>query len=117
MSARAARERVAAAAAGPGVFVVAHPATLDPVDSPTVYVSLAEYDDGTATGCASAWRVTLTLAAGDPATSPGTWDLLDDTGDAVVSRLTAAGIRVTANRPTIQGDRLAVREIETESYA
>jgi hypothetical protein len=118
MSARAAREAVAAALTGTaGVFVVAHPSTLDPVDKPTAYVSLAEYDDGTGTGCAASWRVAVTVAAGDPAASPDVWDELDDAADAVAASLTAAGIHVTSNAPSFVGDRMAVRVIETESYA
>ncbi len=118
MSARAARERIATALQGvPGVFIVAHPSTLDPVEHPTAYVSLAEFDDGGGTGCAAMWRVPVTVAAGDPTASPEVWDRLDDAADAVASALTAHGVRVTANAPSIAGDRVAVRVIETESYA
>lgn len=117
MSARHAREAVAAALSTAGVFVVAHPATLDPVDSPTAYVGLADYDAGTATGCASAWRVPVVVAVGDPTVSPAVWDALDDAGDDCVRALTLAGIHVTSNTATIEGDRLAVRTLGTESYA
>jgi len=108
---------VANALAPSGLFIVAHPATVDPVDSPTAFVGMAEYDDGSATGCAAAWRVPVTVAAGDPTASPAVWDTLDDAADAAVSALTAAGVRVTGNRASIEGDRQAVRTIETEMYA